>query len=537
MKRNKQVYAILCYYLKQTGISFSKFKLKQMLSTHPEHESMYAMADVLDELTVEYRALRVKMEELQRNGFPAIVYLVEEGKRSFRVIEDIDEDNVYFFDVEVGQGIESLETFTDKWSGVALYAAQNEVRDELEQKKSLKEERLLRWRAPLAIVAALACLTAWTVSVEWSFHLICLVFLSATGTGVSILLTMHDFKESNRFLHKVCHMHRLTNCNAVLQSSAAKLFGWLSMSDIGLCYFSGSMLTLILSGVTPYPNATVVWLSALALFAFPYTVFSLWYQICKVKQVCPLCIGVISVLWGQTALAIYYWPDMLFFPVSPTSVFILFAGFALPIILWAYVKPLWKEYNRICNYEYWYLRLRHNPEVIRALFASEPARKMDFSADEIHLGTLDASLHITAALSLNCKPCIVAWNNLRKWLTAYPGLLWITVRFWGYNLLGTMNKELIDAMTGIYLQSGADAFCDALDDWYEHRDPQKWKAKYLTATLIPNQSIPLKNAQWEREQYIKSTPSIFVDDRPFKSELGDIRDLECLLKEMQTNEN
>ena len=52
MNSNKRIYAILFYYLKMTGISFSNFKLKQLLSSHPEHESMYAMADVLDELNI-----------------------------------------------------------------------------------------------------------------------------------------------------------------------------------------------------------------------------------------------------------------------------------------------------------------------------------------------------------------------------------------------------------------------------------------------------------------------------------------------------
>ncbi|GHS92853.1 hypothetical protein FACS1894203_5440 [Bacteroidia bacterium] len=49
----KQSHAILNYYLKETGIPFSKTKLKQLLSSHPDQNSLYAMVDTLDELNIE----------------------------------------------------------------------------------------------------------------------------------------------------------------------------------------------------------------------------------------------------------------------------------------------------------------------------------------------------------------------------------------------------------------------------------------------------------------------------------------------------
>ncbi|GHS92849.1 hypothetical protein FACS1894203_5430 [Bacteroidia bacterium] len=185
-------------------------------------------------------------------------------------------------------------------------------------------------------------------------------------------------------------------------------------------------------------SAAISCLLVLALCSFPYTVFSLWYQTFKVKKVCPLCLVVVGVLWAEMGLLIFNWSDLIFFPISPILIFLVFFGFTLPMIIWAYVKPLWKEYLRTRDFEYYYLRLRCTPNVIRAMLAKEPTLNMDFFPDEIHLGIINAPIHITVIMGLYCKPCANEWNVLIRWLTRYPGLLWLTVRFTGYN---TQNIE------------------------------------------------------------------------------------------------
>lgn len=529
---NKQLYTLLCYYLKISNIFFNKRKLKQLITSHPDSESLYAMADTLDELNIENMALKTDMNGLLANGFPAIVFTIKE-RRKFIVIEDIAENQVYYYDAETGNSVESLEEFAEKWTGIALYAAQDETQAELEQKKTAAKKRLLQGRNILSVMAGVACLIIWSVSVTWSPFLIGLLSLCSFGLVVSIFLTIQEFGESNRLLHKVCHLNRVTNCNAVLQSAASKLFGWLSMSDIGLCYFSGSIFSLMLAGIGQQLEAVISWLMLLALCSFPYTLFSLSYQIFKVKKVCPMCLCVVGVLWAEIAFAIFSWKSLTFIPISPVTVFSLLVGFALPVIIWAYIKPIWNENTRIRNHEYNYLRLRRMPAVIRALLSTEPPYVMDFKSDEIHLGTIDAPLHITIVMSLFCKPCEDSWNTLSRWLAIYPGLYQFTVRFTGYGAHDTKNTELIGALTEIYIQSGEDAFCKALNDWNKDRDYQKWKAEYYVDKSVTHQTVSVETARWQQVIFIPSAPTVFVDNRIFRYELSD---LEYLLKELVGDE-
>ena len=241
---NKQIYTILSYYLKKSGVFFSKSKLKQLLTSHPDRNSLFAMVDALEELNLENVVLRVDMDGLRKNGFPVIAF-IEKGEKKFIVIDNVIDDHIHYYTAETGHTVESVADFSDKWSGIALYAAQDEIQAELIRKKTTSEKRLLLLRTLSAVAAGIACVGIWCISVVWSPTLIMLLLLCVLGLAVSILLTMHEFGESNRLLHKVCHLNRKTNCNAVLRSSAAKLFGWLSMSDIGLCYFVGSIFSLM----------------------------------------------------------------------------------------------------------------------------------------------------------------------------------------------------------------------------------------------------------------------------------------------------
>ncbi len=524
---NKQLYIILYHYLKKTNIIFDKTRLKQLITSHPDHDSLYAMTDTLNELNIENIALQVDMKGLLANGFPVIVFTAKEI-REFIVIEDISDHQVHCFSAEVGNTVESLSEFTEKWTGVALYAAQDEIQADLEQKKTVSKKRLLYWRMILSITAGLASILLWSASIVWSSPLLYLLSLCALGLIVSNFLAIEEFGESNRFLHKVCHLNRVTNCNVVLRSGAAKLFGWLSMSDVGLCYFTGSILSLILAGVGQCVDAVISWLLVLALCSVPYTLFSLSYQIFKIKKVCPLCLCVVGVLWAEITLAIFRWENLNLISISPVTFFSLFVGFTLPVIIWAYVKPMWRENIQIRKYEYNYLRLKRMPVVIRAILSIEPPFSMDFIPGEIHLGTIGAPTHFTILMSLFCNPCAENWNILHQWLTTYPGLFCLTVRLSGYNSKDTKSTELIDALTEIYIQLGDKAFIKALNEWNEDRDYKKWKAKYYANKPIKPQLVCSKVAQWQQTNFIPVVPTIFVGNRIFRYELND---LEYLLKE------
>jgi len=83
-----------------------------------------------------------------------------------------------------------------------------------------------------------------------------------------------------------------SDCNNVLESDAAKLWGVFGWSEIGLGYFTANVLLIL------YLPFTIYYLAIIHIFTLPYSFWSVWYQKVKARQWCPLCLIVQVLLWS-----------------------------------------------------------------------------------------------------------------------------------------------------------------------------------------------------------------------------------------------
>jgi len=102
--------------------------------------------------------------------------------------------------------------------------------------------------------------------------------------GIDNGATQIPDKEQNMFKQK--------DCNNILESKAARLFGTISLSEIGFGYFATNLLLLLL-----YP-ASLPAIALLNILTLPFTLWSVWYQGAKAKQWCALCLIVLALLWA-----------------------------------------------------------------------------------------------------------------------------------------------------------------------------------------------------------------------------------------------
>ena len=93
------------------------------------------------------------------------------------------------------------------------------------------------------------------------------------GVGVSFLLLLKQGKVQSEYTDKICSLFKQGDCNSVLESDAAKLWGMFSWSEIGLGYFISS-LTLVVF----YPQ-WMPYLMLVNLLSLPYTGWSVWYPV------------------------------------------------------------------------------------------------------------------------------------------------------------------------------------------------------------------------------------------------------------------
>lgn len=118
-----------------------------------------------------------------------------------------------------------------------------------------------------------------------------LTLLNLAGIGVSILLMFKTLGIKSRMADAVCGVARGGSCEDVLSTSASKFFGIFSWSEVGLGYFTVSLLALLI-----FP-ATAGWLALCNVCCLPYSFWSVWYQKFRVHSWCPLCLSVQTLLW------------------------------------------------------------------------------------------------------------------------------------------------------------------------------------------------------------------------------------------------
>lgn len=186
-----------------------------------------------------------------------------------------------------------LDDFIKYWNGVVLLAYPCADSCESDWKCHRLQEIVAastRWILLAAIL--LAVVYFFVTRGLWRQVSTTLIFLlDCGGIYLSYLLMLKNIGVKTSAGDRVCGVLQKGGCDDIMSMKVSKLFGVISWSEVGLGYFSVSLLTLLL-----FPHLD----GALALFnacCLPYTVWSITYQKFVAKRWCTLCVGVQTTLW------------------------------------------------------------------------------------------------------------------------------------------------------------------------------------------------------------------------------------------------
>lgn len=186
-----------------------------------------------------------------------------------------------------------LKTFIEAWNGVALLAYPDAGSREPEYNAHRLTEIVAKL-ANYALVAGFGGLFVYfflSRGLYTHFSTILLTIFNCVGLYFSFMLLQKTLNIHTAASERVCAVLEEGGCDSIAKSSASKLVGVFSWSEIGFGYFGVSLIVLLL-----YPK---MW-PALALcnvFCLPYTCWSIWYQKFKAGHWCTLCVGVQATLW------------------------------------------------------------------------------------------------------------------------------------------------------------------------------------------------------------------------------------------------
>lgn len=251
--------------------------------------SLFGMGKLLDEYGVKSQGLMLsdRMEILALT--PPFLAHTPQG---FVIVTATDSDHVSYLTRGVPETM-SLHAFCDVWDGNVFLAFPS---PSAEEPGYASHARLLffgKVKKILFVILA-AAIFVWlfvTQGIWQSVPAIFAVLLNCCGLALSLMLVRKSLRIKSRFADKVCGVLQKEGCDTVLETGASSFFGIFSWSEVGLTYFSVSLLSILM-----FPGS-IIYVAACNVCCLPFTLWSIWYQKFRAKAWCTLCVSVQCTLW------------------------------------------------------------------------------------------------------------------------------------------------------------------------------------------------------------------------------------------------
>lgn len=500
--------------------------ISKAVKDHPNPASIAAVGGVLNKLRVNNMTVQITPGELNEIAYPAVAHVRKNDNGYFVMLQGINGDQVCYLEPELGWKKEPLQEFQQKWSGIVLMADAEGSAGEKDYAKNRLRERLAALRTPF-LAATLSMMTVLAVVSGFSTYpgetntWLPLLLVLLAGTTISILLLVKNIDNYNPLFNKICNLgvkRKPINCNSILNSPPSRLFGWLSWSEIGAFYFTGSLLALSISLFRDPSGSMWGMLAVINLLALPYTFFSVYYQAFVVKQWCTLCTAIQILLWLELAcllppilsgsLPLFNFPDA----------GMLVWTFLFPVVLWTAIKPGLEKSRQVKPMQERLNKFIKNPSLMRTLLAAGPAVETGVMDREVVLGDPAAPNVVTMAVSMYCGGCGYAFHDMKELVQENPDVK-VILRF--SVKTGDDSKDtnaIILCILAFTHESSTEGVVEMITDWYENgtRDFNTWVKNH-----------PLKNpenmeraaalleahALWCAEAKIRKTPTLYINNR------------------------
>jgi uncharacterized membrane protein len=510
---------VASHYIKKLKVPVSVCSLKQYIEENPYYPTLYAISNVFDRFRIPHEAFTINKENFEQLTPPFIAYLknLPTGK-DFVLVTSTKVNEVFYIAEGRKEKRITKEKFLVDFENIILQAGPDDKSGEKDYGINCKKELIKNNKTKLLIsVSALIFLS----TIYFFLHSLPSAFIMSTtallviktgGLATTILLLIYEIDRSNTFVKSICTAGKQTNCGAVLQSRAAKIFG-MSWSEAGFFYFAATFLFLLFPSIL-YSGKIAV-LSVASCLATPYIVFSIYYQWKVVKQWCPLCLSVQAVLALELIWSLVnFWQRPVLSNVSlPVAFLPVLYCILLPIIGWYIAKPLLLRAKDESVYKAAYKRLLYNPDNFNSLLQQQPTAPDGYQHIGIEIGNPNAETTIIKVCNPYCGPCAKAHPVLEDIIHRNNNIK-LKVIFTATNEPNDKRGIAAKHLLAIAAKQNPAQTAQALGDWYlaEKKDYDVFANKYPLNGELKQQERHIEMMKtWCDEAGITHTPTIFIN--------------------------
>jgi len=339
------------------------------------------------------------------------------------------------------------------------------------------------------------------------------------GIIITSLLLWYEIDRNNPLLKKVCTGLSKGSCEAILTGSQANLLGWLSWSEVGFFYFSGSLLTLL------FVPGTIHILAWFSLLAMPYIIFSIYYQWRVAKRWCVLCLAVQALLLisGINTLVGHFVEPF----VLSSGMLLKTAGcFILPGLCWYSIKPYCLRLQQAVVTKREHLRIKFNTEIFDMLLKKQKPITVPVANIGIDLGKAGAVHTLIKVCNPYCGPCSTAHPKIEKLLEENNNLC-VKIIFTGSGKDDDIQTKPVTHLMAIVEEQNEQLTKKALDDWYlaEKKSYEVFAKQYPMNGELLNQAHKIDAMHnWCQRMNVVATPTVFLNgyQLPDAYSIGDL---------------
>jgi len=528
MRKGQNTFVVLLDLLK---VKHTKLFSNKLFNEHPHKYNLFGLSEMLFKYGILNTGARIK--DMKNDLLNIELPFVAHFGGYFVVVYKIESDKVYY----LWNGIKTItpvSQFIQYWSGIVLLVEKTSNSIEPDYLEHRKKDLLnTAQRIVLAISFILIFgyayinnvfsthLEEFDSTIQYSvFKITSLLLINLIGFFFCYLLIQKQLKIQSRYADKICSLLSKSECNNVIETDAAKLWGVLGWSEIGLGYFLANVAVLLF-----FPQL-ITFLVIFNILTLPYTIWSIWYQKVKARQWCPLCLIVQVLLWTLFFINIVFGyinvQNILFHSHFSNLIFQLIIAvciYAIPIFTLTIFIPKLSEGYQVEQLRQEINSIKSNEEMFITLLKQQTFFEVSKSDSQIIFGNPDAYLKITILTNPLCNPCAKMHVRLDKLIKSMCELhlptqkTSICVQY----IFSAFNEGMEYAnryFNAIYLEKGRETAWQLYSNWFE-------KGKFLEETFFKDLKLDMSNPEielefqrhksWKEKTQLQATPTILIN--------------------------
>lgn len=515
-------FKMLFLYLKKQNVFINEKEFAIQYESHPAYPSLLAVSDTLSFFNVSNGALHVNSTEIYSLPSMFMTKLQGSNNDSLAFVETQTPNYSYTVYQNSKAVTISKASLLEKWKGI-VFLVENSLEKQPKLKKITFQQHVI-----------ISCLLSFLFLLKplfSNFQALLFFLFPLIGCVFSIIAMKKIFNIHHTILDDFCGTSDKQNCATVIDSSSWKFFKKINFSDLSITFFSFQLVTFGIAVLTKSINFFFQTQTILLIAAIPILLLSIYYQKFVIKKWCPICISIIGIF----VLEFVYITTFIGFQFSMEATLFqynlqLFIFLSL-CISWQYVKDKLITIYHVQNELIQANRFKRNYDIFKNSLISNPTFAIPQTT--LFFGNTNAEITIDFITSPYCGFCKAPYKMLRNFLKKHEKQ--IAIRFiYNVNLekRGNPTKLLLRNLVHIHEKFGNEAFFNALDDFYETNNHEKWlkKHQYITDSKNSDEMLQLQRL-WCIEHKFTFTPCIFVNGYAYPK-IYEISDLKYFIEEL-----